>query len=342
MKRVMGVLTGIFFVSILAAQDVKSLQETARGFMKQGDYANALLVLNRALEAEPTNFSVNKDVALLYYQKSDYPAAQTLLNKLMDRPDADASVFQMAGMLYKTMSQPKEADKIYKRGLKQFPQSGALYNDFGELLWAQRDFSSIRQWEKGIEVDPNYSRNYYNAARYYYYTVDKVWSILYGEMFVNMESYTQRTAEIKTLLLDSYKKLFTDADLQKNQDMRNPFVAAIIASINRQSSIAMNGITPESLTMIRTRFILDWFEKNTNKFAFRLFEHQRQLLSEGVFDAYNQWLFGTAQNLSAFQNWTNAHAEEYKKFTDSQRSRLFKLPATGQYYQSLNYQPGKK
>lgn len=341
MKRGISMLAGLFLVVMMLAQDAKTLQETARGFMKQGDYPNALLVLNRALEAEPTNISINKDLALLYYQKSDYPAAQSLLNKLMERPDTDASVFQLAGTLYKAINQPKESDKVYKKGLKQFPQSGGLYNDYGELLWVQRDFSAIRQWEKGIEVDPNYSRNYYNASRYYYFTVDKVWSIIYGEMFINMESYTQRTAEIKTLLLDSYKKLFTDADLQKNQDTRNPFVAAFISSINRQSAVAMNGITPESLTMIRTRFILDWFEKSGNKFPFKLFEYQRQLLREGVFDAYNEWLFGSAQNLTAFQNWTTSHSEEYSKFTNGQRSRLFKIPATGQYYQSLNYQPGK-
>jgi hypothetical protein len=156
-----------------------------------------------------------------------------------------------------------------------------------------------------------------------------------------MESYTQRTAEIKNLLLDSYKKLFTDADMQKNQDLKNPFVSAIISSINKQSTVAMNGITPESLTMIRTRFILDWFEKSGNRFPFRLFEYQRQLLREGVFDAYNQWLFGSAQNLTAYRNWTAAHTEEYTQFTNGQRSRLFKLPATGQYYQSPNYQPGR-
>jgi Tfp pilus assembly protein PilF len=342
MKKVLIAAASVFFATAMVAQqDIKTLQQIVRDFMKQGDYPNALLVLSRALEVEPGNISLNKDLALLYYQKGDYPAAQSLLTKLIERPDADAAIFQMAGMVYKTRGDNKEADKIYRRGIKQFPQSGALYNDYGELLWEQRDVTAIRQWEKGIEIDPNYSRNYYNAARYYYFTVDKVWSIVYGEIFVNMESYSQRTAEIKILVLDSYKKLFTEADIQKNQDMKNPFVAAFISSISKQATLAINGITPESLTMIRTRFILDWFEKSSARFPFRLFEYQRQLLREGVFDAYNQWLFGSAQNLTAYRNWTTTHSEEYTQFSNSQRSRLFKLPAAAQYYQSLNYQPGK-
>jgi hypothetical protein len=63
-----------------------------------------------------------------------------------------------------------------------------------------------------------------------------------------------------------------------------------------------------------------------------LFEYHRQLLREGLFDAYNQWLFGPVQNLTAFQNWTTVHAESYKDFSDFQRGRVFKLPS-GQNYQ---------
>jgi len=321
-------------LGLMAQQDARALQETARNFMAQGDYNNAVLVLNKALEQEPSNIELGKDLTLAYFQKSDYPRAQATLKPLLERTDADAAVYQLAGMLYKTTGDEKECDRIYKKGLKLFPKSGGLYNDYGELLWAKQDFSAIQQWEKGIETDPSYTGNYYNAAKYYYLTRDKVWSIVYGELFVAMESYSRRTDAIKDLLLESYKKLYTDSDMMKNQDAKNPFVTAFIAAMARQMSVATNGITPETLTMIRTRFILDWFEKDATRFPFRLFDYQRQLLKEGMFDAYNQWLFGSAQNLTAFQNWTAVHNEEYKRFTTMQRSRLFKL-APGQYYQTI-------
>ena len=319
----------------LHAQDVKTLQETARSFMGQGDFNNAVLVLNKALQQDPSNLEVSKDLALAYFQKSDYTRSQATVKPLLERTDADPAVYQLAGMLYKTTGDEKECDRVYKKGLKLFPTSGGLYSDYGELLWAKQDFSAIKQWEKGIETDPSYTGNYYNAAKYYYFTRDKVWSIIYGELFIVMESYSRRTDEIKELLLESYKKLFTDADMMKSQDAKNPFVTAFIAAMNRQSSVAANGITPESLTMIRSRFILDWFEKDANRFPFRLFDYQRQLLKEGTFDAYNQWLFGSAQNLTAFQNWTATHNEEYRRFTTMQHSRLFKQ-AGGQYYQTVN------
>jgi tetratricopeptide (TPR) repeat protein len=325
----------ILSIHVLAQDNVNVLQENARDLMKKGDYATAITTLNKAIVIEPTNLSLSKDLVQAYYQKSDYPLALNIANKLMDRADADPAVFQLAGMIAKATGDAKEADKVYSKGLKLFPKSGALYNDAGELLWSKKDATAIRYWEKGIEVDPNYSRNYYNAARYYALTADKVWSILYAEIFINIESYTQRTAEIKALLLESYKKLFADATLNKTQDTKNAFVAAYLSSMSKQSSVAINGITAESLTMIRSRFLLDWFEKNNARFPFKLFEYQKQLAKEGTFEAYNQWLFQSTQNLTAFQRWSEVHIQEYNLLMINMRNRLFKLPATNvQYYQT--------
>jgi tetratricopeptide (TPR) repeat protein len=330
---VLGIVFFIAGAAGLCAQDAKTLQETAHKFLKDGDFSNAVLVLNKAHEADPDNLSISKDLALTYFEKSDYPKMQIVMKPLLERSDADEEVYQLGGMLYKVTGDTKECERVYKKALKFFPNSGALLNGYGELLWDKQDYSAIKQWEQGIQTDPNYSANYYDAAKYYYFTKDKTWSLIYGEMFVNMESFSRRTEEIKNILLEGYKKLFTDANMMKDQDTKNEFVVAFLNNMNKQVVVSKNGITAETLTMIRTRFLLDWFEKDGAKFPFKLFEYERQLIKEGNFNAYNQWLFGSVQNLSAFENWTNTHSTEYKQFTAMQNSRLFKL-ATGQYYQT--------
>ncbi len=147
-----------------------------------------------------------------------------------------------------------------------------------------------------------------------------------------MEPLSSRTPEIKNILLQSYKKLFLDADLSKNiVKTKSGFTEAFIQTMNKQSAVAANGINAETLTMIRTRFILDWYNDFGNKFPFRPFELQRQLLQEGMFDAYNQWIFAASQNLPAYQVWTSTHAAEYGEFSRFQKGRIFKIP-TGQFY----------
>ena len=299
--------------------------------MRQGDYANAVLVLNRGLQQEPQNIALAKDLALSYYFQKDNNKALEIIKPLLDKDECDDQCFQVAGNIYKALDMPKECEKMYKKGIKKFPESGALYNELGELYWTQKNYDAIKQWEKGIKEDPSYSKNYYNACRFYYFTTDKVWSIIYGETFINMEPLSRNTPEIKDILLDSYKKLFADTDLGQSIKDKSPFVSAFIQSMNRQSAVATRGINTETLTMIRTRFILDWNNSGKNKFPYRLFEYQQQLLQEGLFDAYNQWIFGSSESLTGFQRWTVMHKVDYNNFNNFQKGRVFKIPP-GQYY----------
>ena len=158
---------------------------------------------------------------------------------------------------------------------------------------------------------------------------------MYGEIFVNMESLSERGAAMKQLLLQGYKeKIFADADIMKDQEKnKSEFAKTFLEGMGKQSSLTSKGITTETLTMIRTRFILDWYANHAEKYPFRLFDYQRQMLQEGMFEAYNQWLFGASENLAAYDNWTKTHAEEYTHFTTFQRSRVFRMPP-GQYYQA--------
>lgn len=324
-------------VSVLVSaqpEDVKKLHETAKAFMRSGDFDNAIIVLTRALQQDKKNIDLQKDLVMSYYLKRDYAKAMEGAKVLIDRDDADVISYQIAGNVYKALEEVKECDKMYKKALKKFPKSGPLYSEYGELLWATKDFAAIKQWEEGIKSDPGYGGNYYNAALYYFYTKDKVWSLIYGEIFVNMESFSERGAAMKQMLLQGYKeKLFSDPDIMKGEEKnKSEFAKAFLQGIGKQSTLTSKGITTETLTMIRTRFILDWYENNAVKYPFRLFEYHRQLLQEGMFNAYNQWLFGASENLAAYDNWTKAHAEEYNGFTTFQKSRIFKMPQ-GQYYQ---------
>jgi tetratricopeptide (TPR) repeat protein len=315
--------------------DIKQMRETAQSFLRNGDYDNAILVLNRALQQDKNNLELQKDLVMAFYYKRDFVKALEGTKALIDRDDADVMTFQIAGNVFKALEEVKDCEKMYKKALKKFPKSGPLYSEYGELLWDLKDFSAIDQWEKGIQADPAFSGNYYNAAQHYFFTKDKVWSLVYGEIFVNMESMTERGAAMKKLLLDGYKeKLFVENDLLKDIDKnKSEFSKAFLTSMNKQFSLANKGVTTEILTMVRTRFILDWFANNSTKFPFKLFDYQLQLIREGIFEAYNQWLFGTVENLAVYDNWIKTNNEKYAAFTNFQKSRIFKMPA-GQYYQA--------
>jgi len=331
MKRLLCALTLLAVWFGAAAQG--SPLETGRTFLRSGDYDNAILVFSRGLQQDQNNIELQKELAMALFLKRDFSRATELLNTLLDHPEADAPSFQIAGNIYKAMERVKDAEKVYKQGLRRYPKSGPLYSEYGELLFARNDYSAISQWEKGIREDPSYAGNYYNAARFYYYTKDKTWTLLYGEIFVNMESLSERGTAMRELLLATYKeKLFVDVDMLKDQPKNlTPFMKAYLETMGTHASVVSRGINVDVLIMLRTRFLLDWMKQHAGRFPFRLFDYHQQLLREGMFEAYNQWLFGAAENLPVFENWSRTHAEEYERFSRFQKGRVFRMPA-GQYY----------
>lgn len=308
-------------------------RDLAYSYMRNGDYPNAILVLNKALQSDADNQQLMQDLALAYFYKKDYARAKEVTDKLIDRSDAEVVSFQVAGNVFKALELVKDAEKMYKKALRKHPDSGPLHNEYGELLFAKEDFSAaIRTWEKGIEVAPSYPGNYYNAANFYHSMKNYIWALVYGEIFANMEYLTERGTEMRKKLLSIYRDDLFQAKIAVND--KSEFAKAVANTFEKQKVLTGKGLTVEALAMIRTKFVFDWFSTYANKFPYRLFDYHQQLIKEGMFDAYNQWLFGTADNLAAFDQWSRTNNAAYSKFDSFQKGRVFKMPA-GQYYQKV-------
>ena len=325
-------LCGAFFLRGVGQTDGPApgsdLFNTARTFIKTGDYSNAVLVLNQAVQADPNNLEYLQELAYAEYLRQDYDHAFSLIHQLLERDDADELTYQIAGDIYQARNDYNGANRVYEKGLKKFPESGELNNDLGSLLYKEKKYQdALRTWVNGIMVDPSFAGNYYNAARMYYYSKDNTWSIIYGEIFINLESFSQRTAEMRGILLASYKKLFDNPQLltsgldgpapktREESASEMDFRTAFLQILTRQAGVIATGITTENLIMLRTRFLLDWESRYIDQFPFALFSYQQQLARQGLFEAYNQWIFGPAANAAQFRNWMNLHKDRYEELS---------------------------
>ena len=321
----------LFSVPVSAQETADDLYTKARRFLNQGNHDSATFYLDKALELAPERIDMLEDQVYLEIVKRDFAKAMTLANKLITRTDATVKSFQVAGMVYKEIADYKAAKKLYEQALLKYPNSGLLYADFGDMYaLMDKDQDAIRTWEKGIEMDPGYAGNYYFATLHYTENNNPVWAMLYAENFINIESFSGRTAEVKGLLTDLYKKISTPGYLISRN---NPFAFAVAGTFSRQPSLNLVNVSVPALTSLRMGFIKDWNQQNAAKFPFKLFEYQDQLIKEGLFEAYNQWLFGAALNSDAFNAWTDANKEKVAAFQKALASRMFKIPA-GQYYQT--------
>src|ERR1700741_2413617 len=109
----------IFCISLLmclvvSAQtdDPKTLYENAKTFMQRGDFDNAIIILNRALQLDKNNLDMQKDLAMSYYYKRDYARALDQAKLLLDRSDADVACYQIGGNVYKALEEVKDCERV--------------------------------------------------------------------------------------------------------------------------------------------------------------------------------------------------------------------------------------
>ncbi len=318
--------------TIMAQQDAKQLYESAKILLRQGEYETATTVLLKAIKQDSVQLDMQKDLAYLYLLQNNYTSAIQIARPLIDRNDADAQCFQILGMAYKAIGNIAECTTLYKYGMLKFPQSGVIYNDFGELLAKQNQLDqAIQQWEKGIELDPNFSGNYYHASMYY--SINRQWLrvAFYGEYFINLESFTARTEAVKNKILNAYQALLVPGAITNVLAPTSFDKALALAICNYPQNSKPFSITIDTILLARTRMLNHWNKELAVQFPLRLIDHMNQLVSEGIFEAYHQWIFGNAINPAKFQQWQSTNASKAKEFQLFQQSRVFKLPQL-QYY----------
>ena len=315
-------------------QTAKLLQETARTLVQKGDYDNAVVILERAKEQEPDNIEILCDLCFANFLKRDFAKAIEVGKELTGKPNADQQSFQVLGLAYKAIASYTDCGKLYRTALRKFPNSGVIYNEYGELFAMQNELEeAIPQWEKGIELDPGYSSNYYNATMYYAKKSNWIRAALYGELFLNLESYSTRTEEIKGKLFDAYKNLIDEKAVQQQADIKthSAFEKTVLEILVKLNADNKQSAGIDRLISIRTRLIVEWFQGKQKMYPFRLFDHQQYLLNQGLFEAYHYWLFSTAIGVDAVQAWQKNHPKETDGYKAFQQSRVFKIPA-GEYY----------
>lgn len=314
-------------------QTAKQLQENAKAVLQQGNYDRAVLLLDRAYQQEPANIEILKDLSFANYLKRDFARSIEVGKQMIERPDADQQAFQLLGLSYKAIASYKECAKLYKTALKKLPNSGVIYNEYGELLGIDNNLpEAITQWEKGIELDPGYSSNYYNAAMYYMRSKSWLRAMLYGETFLNLESYSTRSEEMKKQLPLAYRGLLNPAEI--NQLMTSKSFTAFDKAMLESLAKAADGTTEmnvASIMKIRTRFLQDWVKEKQKTYPYRLFDNQQYLQDNGMFEAYNYWLFSDAITPDSYRSWLAGHSKESEAYKIFQQNRVFKIPV-GQYY----------
>jgi tetratricopeptide (TPR) repeat protein len=318
-------------------EDALKLARQAVKIMDEGETNQAIMLLDSAKRMDPTNYVYDYETGYAYMLKKDRKNAIFFFEASTKYESTDAQCYQMLGNAYDEAGNKDKAIAAYAAGLEKFPNAGRLYMEWGiiEANGGNRG-EALKKWEKGIIAEPTYASNYVRLADLFSETDHRIWSIFYGEMFMNIERNSERTTRMSELLFKMYKQSitivsdkeakvdFTDSKItmvDPSKKFQLPF--RMVYGLDFLVGIGFNSVekknkevTLEYIVNARTAFIDWWFKQKRNKdYPNILLSFQKELRDKGYLEAYNYWLFMKGDE-DAFQKWYDANTDKYKEFVE--------------------------
>lgn len=301
--------------------------------MDKGEFDESIKLLKEAEKLDPERFDYPYEMAYAYYAKADYKKAISILEKNKKHKNVTEQLYQLLGNSYDVSGDPEKALAAYDDGLKIFPNSGSIYLEKGNVFWAKKEYGkAIPFYEKGIEVDPAFPSNYYRAARIYCGSSEEVWGMIYGEIFMNLERNSKRTAEISKLLFDTYKSQITFtsdssfsvsfsknatinvSDLSDPSKLKLPYGIGFYEPTLMIALIPVKSINLTTLNDVRTSFLDNYFSSGNDKnYPTVLFTYQKKVKDAGHLEAYNHWILMKGDE-DGFQKWYDGNKEKFEAF----------------------------
>ncbi|HON19812.1 MAG TPA: tetratricopeptide repeat protein [Bacteroidales bacterium] len=324
---------------------------TAIQLMDNGNINESIKLLKEAQKLDPDRLAYPYELAYAHYLKEDYKKAIKILEKHINHKEVNERLFQLLGNSYDMIGKSEKAFEIYDKGLEKFPNSGMIHLEKGNVYWGKKEYiEALSFYEKGIEIDPAFPSNYYRAALIYCNSTEEVWGMIYGEIFMNLERNSKRTAEISKLLFDTYKKeikftsdtsfsvsfsknaLINITDLQDSGEIKLPFGIGIYEPTLMLAMINEKSIDLNSLDRIRTNFVEIYFKNgNDKKYPNILFEYQNEILKAGHLEAYNHWILMKGDE-DAFDAWYSSNPEKWDNFVKWFTDNKLELDNSNKFY----------
>ncbi|MEI6815262.1 MAG: tetratricopeptide repeat protein [Bacteroidota bacterium] len=351
----------ILILTILLLMSVRNEAQTSQEKAKalglkavkledEGKFDDALKLLEEAKKLDPNNIDYPYEMGYSYYSQGKYKKTIKLFKEVIKMNHVSDLCFQLLGNAYDKTGDTTKAFESYDAGLKLFPKSGKLYLEKGNVYWSKELYDkSLPYYEKGIEVAPDFPSNYYRATRIYCVSSEKVWGMIYGEIFLNLEPNSDRTKEISQLLYNTYKRAITfksDSSMSVSfsqfgtitlddlKEAKLPFGTAAYEPIILMSIINEKSIDLNTLDHIRQRFADLYFKNDfSRKYPNVLFDYHQKILKANQMEAYNHWVLMRGDE-DAFQKWAEENADKWDSFAKWFPENILDLDEAHRFYRA--------
>lgn len=282
-------------------------------------YDSAVVVFQRAYDMDTTRVEVRYEIALAYAAKRSYDSSESVLRSILNHPKATDRYYQLLSNIRAEQDDTSGARVVIEDGLRRFTTSGRLHMERGLLHLQSRQLeAALDEFEEGIQVDPGYHLNYYWAARSYSQGTERIWTLLYGEVLMNVDPNPSRLSIISDLVYRMHMRTYddfkttmkmnyslarkgaTDAQAASEASFEDRFDELMTLGAAKLKFFQDFEIPLLSIDTMQTVFVKEWYKRGYDTlFPNAAIERHKALLDAGFHSSYIVYLTQFAKPLEA-------------------------------------------
>lgn len=319
---------------------------------KENRYEEALALLQQARHLDSHNPTYRYEIATIKYQQKKYSDVIGLMKASVRSSKATPDYYRLLGNAYDLIGKTQRATKTYQRGIKRFKKAGTLYAELGGMAYRKgNNDAAVEWWEQGIEKDPNFATNYYWAAQLYCHSSEKLWGLLYAELFMQLEPNGTRNKAISQLLYKTLSEALqapTDSTaatvsfsekaqlylLLNETEIDSVLPFQVLYNIDAQWAmpLPLRDKNLPTLYIFRKDWLNRWLNQQHQQYQPNLvFMRQQQIEQAQHLEAYTYWLLREGQP-AVFEQWLQEHRYSFKLFLDWFNQHPLQLDEQHRFY----------
>ena len=305
--------------------ELAQMYNHALDFINAKNYSSAIIILKQEIVLEPENILVAENLGKALLLNGETGEAINILKATIKKPAADSDAYHYLVLAYIKEGKTRSAMKTIDLAQQKFRASGLLQNDKGKIhLINGNEEDALYAFLDGFSHKYAYAENFKDASLIYLKHNEYILGVIYLEIYLNLVHDTAFDDTLKKQLYIGWKNLCEQNEpyIKKEPDKRLSIFQtadhrdAIAKELFELRPITSDGVSTENLIMLRTRLIMNYLKKNQGtQFEYQLFVWLNNLIKNGKFDIYNEWLFGKAVSESEYNAWNTFHEGDLNRFT---------------------------
>lgn len=281
--------------------------------IEKGETKTGIKLLKDAWELEPASYDYPFEIGRALFLDGNPKKAEKYLFPLQYHTLVQADLYILLADCYKQIDlQKKTPDATRKKeldalryGIQKLPESGILYLELGKRkIELGETIDALSVFESGIRNAPNFTENYFWAAKLMKASRNHLWAWIYAELFLNVSDNIELNRTAARLMTESLQKISSNKWIAEPEQMDQEFKLLLADRCQLGS-----GLT--EMVEFRTCLMQEW--KDTNFAISSILKRSEEIMNQGYLEAYLGSIL-LESDKEAFLTWLASNGEQYEAF----------------------------